>query len=97
MLHIPIRSRFGNAVLGVLGALYFVSAAATLIYYLVTNWGANGMIDRVLQLALLVSALAGLFFVFVAADNLGIKLLHRGAAEKSRSSRDHQTTAASES
>ena len=49
MVRIPIRSRFGNAVLGVLGVLYFVAATATLAYYIATNWGANGMVDRLLQ------------------------------------------------
>jgi hypothetical protein len=97
MLRIPIRSRLGNAALGILGALYFVSAGATLIYYVATNWGASGTLDHVLQLALFGSALAGLFFIKVAADNLGIDLRHpRRSIEKSRSSRDRQTTPATE-
>ena len=37
MWRVSIRSRLGNAILGILGALYFVSATATLIYYVVTT------------------------------------------------------------
>ncbi len=97
MFRIPIRSRFGNAVLGVLGALYLLSATATLIYYVVTTWGAVGMTDRILQFALFGAALAGLFFILVAADNLGIRLPLRGAPQKSGPPRDRQAAAASES
>jgi hypothetical protein len=72
MLRVPIRSRFGNAALGVLGVLYFFSASATLGYYVVTSWGAIGPLDLTLQCALVVSALAGVFFMEVASDNLGL-------------------------
>ncbi len=95
MLRIPIRSRFGNVVLGVLGALYLVSATVTLVYYLVTTWGAAGLLDRLLQFSLLGSALAGVFFMVVALDNLGFLPLLRSSG-KSRSSPDHRTAAATE-
>jgi len=95
MLRIPIRSRLGNAVLGVVGALYLVSATVTLVYYLVTTWGAASLLDRLLQVALLGSALAGVFFIVVALDNLGLLHLLR-STENSRSSRDHRTAAATE-
>ncbi len=93
MLRVPIRSRLGNAILGVLGALYFVSATATLIYYVVTTWEAMGAIDYALQLALLGAAIGGLFFMAVAAQNLA--LMRSRAAAKSHSAPDHQTVAAS--
>lgn len=96
MFRVPIRSRVGNAVLGVLGAIYFLSASGTLIFYIVTNWGANGLLDRALQLALAVSAVAGVFFIMIAADNLGIQL-HRWSNAKSHTARDHQTAAATHS
>jgi hypothetical protein len=38
-------------VLGLLGVVYVVSAAATLVYYMVSNWGAMGLMDYVLQVA----------------------------------------------
>ncbi len=94
MIRVPIQSRAGNIVLGVLGLIYFLAATATLIYYIVTNWGASGLIDHLLQFALAVAALAGLFFILVAAQNL--RLLRRGGQEKSRSSPDPRTAAATD-
>ncbi|MDQ6801325.1 MAG: hypothetical protein M3041_10850 [Acidobacteriota bacterium] len=87
MLRVPIRSRFGNGVLGFLGITYFVAAIVTLIYYVVTSWGAMGLTDYVLQLGLIVSAIGGLFFIAIAMQN-------RLTAAKSRSARGHQTAAA---
>jgi len=69
-MRVAIRSRIGNVVLGLLGALYAISASGTLVYYVATNWGANGLIDYVLQLALLAAAIGGVLFMAVAADNL---------------------------
>lgn len=92
MLQVPIRSRVGNVALGVLGIVYLISATATLVYYLVTSWGAMGLTDYILQLALIASAIGGLFFIAIAAENLKLPL--RGAAAQPRSSRDHQTAAA---
>lgn len=70
MLRVMIRSRIGNGVLAVLGVVYFVSAAATLMYYIVSNWGANGMIDYVLQFALVCAAVGGVLFFMIGAGNL---------------------------
>jgi hypothetical protein len=70
VVRVIVRSRFGNRVLAFLGAVYFVSAFATLVYYVVTNWGANRLTDLVLQAALLGAAIAGVFFVLIAIDNL---------------------------
>jgi hypothetical protein len=89
---ITIRSRFGNGVLGVLGAVYFLSASTILVYYVVTTWGAASTIDRLLQFALIASAVGGLLFIGIAADNLGLRRRHDSV--KSHSTRDHRTTAA---
>ena len=70
MLRVMIRSRIGNAVLAVLGVVYFVSATATLIYYIVSNWGANGLTDYILQFALLCAAVGGVLFFMIGAGNL---------------------------
>jgi len=70
MLRVMIRSRIGNAVLAVLGVVYFLTATATLIYYIVSNWGANGMIDYVLQFALVCAAVGGVLFFMIGAGNL---------------------------
>ena len=72
--HIEIRSRSGNVALGVLGVIYFLSAIGTLLFYVISSWGAAALIDHVLQLALIGSALAGAVFLVIAADNLKINL-----------------------
>ena len=72
-MRIEVRSRTGNAVLGVLGVVYLVSALALLAYDLVQTWGAAGMIDRAVQGALVVSALAGIFFILTALRNLALR------------------------
>ena len=72
--HIEIRSRSGNVALAVIGAIYLILAMATLLLYLVTSWGASALTDRVLQLTLAGSALAGAFFLTTGAGNLGVHL-----------------------
>jgi hypothetical protein len=74
---IQIRSRSGNVALGVIGAIYLVCGIGTLLFYLVTSWGAAALIDRFLQLTLAGSALAGAFFLVTAAGNLGLDLRSR--------------------
>ena len=69
-MRVRIRSRIGNAVLAVLGVVYFFSATATLIYYVFSNWGANGLVDYVLQLALLCAAVGGVLFFMIGYGNL---------------------------
>jgi len=75
--HVEIRSRSGNVALGAVGAIYIIAALGTLLLYVVTAWGAAGLLDRLLQFALIVSALAGAAFLAIAADNLGFNLRPR--------------------
>ena len=70
-MRVVIRSRIGNTTLALLGLLYVVSASATLIYYIVTNWGANHITDLILQAALVAAAIGGVFFVLIGFANLG--------------------------
>jgi len=88
MLRVPIRSRLGNGVLGFLGVVYFISATATLIYYIVTTWGAMGLTDYVLQMGLIAAAIGGLFFIAIAKQNL------RPSSSRAENSRSAQTAAA---
>ena len=74
---IQFRSRSGNVALAVIGAIYFICGIGTLLFYLVTSWGASAMIDRLLQLTLAGSALAGAFFLTTAAGNLGVGIRSR--------------------
>ena len=71
---IEIRSRPGNVALGVVGAIYFICAVGILLLYVVTSWGGATMLDHLLQLTLVGSALAGAFLLTTAAGNLGIGL-----------------------
>ncbi len=73
MFRVPIRSRLGNVVVGVLGVVYFLAAGATLIFYIASNWGANSLVDLALQGALCVAVVISLFFIAIAADNLGLR------------------------
>ena len=79
-MRIEVRSRTGNAVLGVLGGLYLFSALALLAYDLVQTWGASGMTDRAVQGALIISALASIFFILTALQNLGLRRSSRRAS-----------------
>ncbi len=69
---IEIRSRSGNVALGVVGAIYLIAAVGTLLLYVVSSWGGASLIDHILQLTLVGSALAGAFLLLTAAGNLGI-------------------------
>lgn len=90
-MRFEVRSRRGNAVLGALGVFYVISAVALFFYDLVQTWGAAGVLDRLVQAALIVSAIAGLFFILTASRNLGLLRasrheapLHREGAAASR-------------
>ena len=72
-MRVIIRSRVGNGILAFLGIVYFVSATATLVYYIVSNWGANGLTDYVLQFALLCAAVGGVLFFAIGYGNLKSK------------------------
>ncbi len=86
-MRIQVRSRFGNAVLGVLGVGYVCAAIALLAYHIAQTWGAAGLIDRAVQVVLLGSAAAGILFIVTAVQNLGLHWRHREA-------RPHQEGAA---
>jgi hypothetical protein len=76
---ITIQSRSGNMALALVGLVYFLCALAILFFFVVTSWFGASLIDRFLQLALAGSALAGAFFLQIAARNLGVhrRLTHR--------------------
>ncbi len=67
---VRIQSRIGNVFLATLGVLFTVASSALLIYYIVSTWGANSLIDRALQFMLLVGAGAGVLFVTIGRENL---------------------------
>ena len=79
-MRFEVRSRRGNAVLGVLGVFYFISAVALFFYDLVQTWGGASLMDRAVQAALIVSAIAGLVFILTASRNLGLRRASRHEA-----------------
>jgi hypothetical protein len=83
-MRIEVRSRPGNAVLGVLGVFYLIFAAALFAYDLVQTWGAASTMDRVVQAALIVSAIAGVMFIVIALRNFGLLRASHHAAQLHR-------------
>lgn len=93
MFRVIVRSRVGNFALGVLGVLYFFASSATLAYYIISNWGANGLFDFVLQGALFVGVVVSVFFVGIAVQNLEVR--RRALSERtSPTTPEHQKPAA---
>ena len=79
MRTVKIDSRRGNLVLAALGTLYVLTAPAVLIWFVVDTWRAATMIDRALQLSLIVSTICGAWFLATALSNLGVdasRMLH---------------------
>lgn len=82
MQRIEIHSRRGSLALGVVGVVVAICAVAMLSIYLVSTWSGASIVDRLLQLSLIVSAAGGLYLLAVGLSNLGIKraLRHRRAS-----------------
>jgi hypothetical protein len=72
MLRVAIHSRRGNAVLGFLGVVYAVAAIVLLAWHVFDTWDAAGMMDRLIQMVLLATLVAGLWFARIAFANLGV-------------------------
>jgi hypothetical protein len=73
MMRLPVRSRRWNLVLAVLGSIYTVSAVVLLVWYTREVWNAEGITDRLFQIALLFSAVCGACLALGAANNLGFR------------------------
>lgn len=78
LLSIQVRSRSGNVILALMGVVY-TAAAVTLATWLVRDsWQAIGRSEMALLLLLGTSAIAGVWFVRIALESLG--MLHRTTA-----------------
>jgi hypothetical protein len=73
MWRVFVRSRSGNVVLGVIGAVYTLLAVSVLWRYIAEVGDAAGTLDRIFQAALIGSAICGIWFVRNALANLGIR------------------------
>lgn len=79
MWRVFVRSRSGNVVLAVVGALYALLAIAVLTWFVADVGRVAALLDRALQFALLLAAACGVWFVVNALENLGV---HVGRAQK---------------
>lgn len=73
MMRLPVRSRRWNLVLAILGAVYAVSAIVLLAWFIIDVWNAESISDRIMQFALVGSALYGIWIFVMALQNLGMR------------------------
>jgi len=78
MLRIPVQSRNANVALVVIGAIYALGALVVLAWFIIDVRNAAAMLDRVMQLGLLVAAMCGVWFIANALENLGVRFSRRG-------------------
>ena len=76
-MRIQVKSRSGNAVIGVFGAVDLAAAAVLLAYEIVQTWGAFSLTEYAVGVVLASCVLTGMFFVSEAARNLGLPLRPR--------------------
>jgi hypothetical protein len=76
-MRIGVRSRAGNAVLGIIGVLYAFAALALLAAAISQTWSAASLTDRAVQVMLIGSAVAGVLLAISCAQNLGLHLSRR--------------------
>lgn len=79
MWRVLIRSRNGNLILAVVGAIYALSAVAVLAWFVADVWQAAAFADLLLQVALVGATVTGIWFVSNALRNLGERR-HRGTS-----------------
>jgi hypothetical protein len=77
VMRLLVRSRNGNFILAIVGAIYALSAIAVLGWFVVEVWRSGATIDLVLQLALIIAAACGVWFLSIARQNLRIRADHR--------------------
>jgi hypothetical protein len=66
-----IRSRFGNQTLAAIGVTYALVALALFIWHVAAAWLTASVVDRLVELLLVLAAMTGIWFVAIARDNLG--------------------------
>lgn len=73
MLNVPIRSRTGNVVLAIVGAVYVLAALVPLVLLLREAWRYRALVDTALLFFLTAAAAGGGWFIVVALTNLGVR------------------------
>lgn len=69
-MRVEIRSRAGNVVIGALGIVYAIAAAALFVTHFLQTLGAASLMDRAIQLLLLLVLAVSLWFIAVARRGL---------------------------
>ena len=69
-MRVEIRSRVGNVVVGVLGAVYAVAAAVLFVAHFLQTRGAASLVDRAIQLLLIVVVAVSIWFILIARRGL---------------------------
>ena len=72
MQRLIVRSRSGNVVLAVLGAVYTLGALLALVAFAAEVWNAVAITDLALQLGLIGAAACGVWFLLNGLENLGV-------------------------
>lgn len=76
MARVILRSRSGNVVLAVLGALYTVAAMAALIALAGEVWNVLRLSDLALHAMLIAAAAFGVWLLLTGLENLGVNVGH---------------------
>ena len=72
MARVVVRSRSGNVVLAVLGAIYTIGAIVALVAFAVDVWNAAAFTDVALQVGLIAAGACGVWFLLLGLENLGV-------------------------
>ncbi|MFZ2492674.1 MAG: hypothetical protein WA208_14435 [Thermoanaerobaculia bacterium] len=74
MLWVVIKSKWANWTLAFAGFLYVVSGIVLLCWLTLDTWGAAGLLDRGLQVMLLVVVTVGLWLAVNSLRNRGVRM-----------------------
>jgi hypothetical protein len=77
MARVVLRSRSGNVLLAVVGAVYAVAAIAALVMLVMDVWNALSLTSLAMMAALVAAAACGIWFLKSGLENLGIHIAGR--------------------
>ena len=86
MARVVVRSRSGNIVLAVVGAVYVLAAIVVFVGLIIEGWNAATRINRILQFGLVAAIVCGVWFILIGLENLGLRISWRGLPHFARRS-----------